>query len=152
MAKTMSANSSVNIMAARRKRDFRSLAQELLALDDAIKWIALEEAGCEPRWAWRDSETGRLCAGTTSYDAELVDPLLLMLAEGRENLYDHETGPELHHLLFVVLAYADLVQIVARFGPDAYVSVAADRRTDAYSLGTELTHLLNQYLEQAVIQ
>ena len=34
-----------------------------------------------------------------------------------------DTSANPHHLLFVVLAYADLVQIVTRFGPEANISV-----------------------------
>ena len=38
--------------------------------------MVLEEAGCEPRWAWRDPETGKLCLATTTNNAQLIDPLL----------------------------------------------------------------------------
>jgi hypothetical protein len=127
---------------------FGLLAQKIFSLDAAIEWVALEEAGREPRWAWRDPETGRLCAGMTTDNAELVDPLLLMLAEGRDDLYGDETSANPHHLLFVVLAYADLVRIVAWFGPEAHISVAFAPGTDAYALGTRLIKLLDRGLQQ----
>jgi hypothetical protein len=110
--------------------------------------VALEEAGCAPRWAWRDPESGKLCVGeTTSNNDELVDPLLLMLAEGRDDLYGDSMNANERHLLFVVLAYADMAQIVARFGRDAHVSVATDEHVDAYRLGTRLAKLLDRRSE-----
>lgn len=128
----------------------RSLAQDVFALDSAIQWVALEEAGREPRWAWREAETGRLYSGTTARNAELVDPLLLMLADGRDSLCSNAAITKPHRLLFVVLAYADMVQIVARFGPEAHVSVAAERRAEAYTLGTRITALLQRYAGESL--
>src|SRR2546430_81403 len=93
------------------KAAFAMFAQEVFELDTAIQWFALEKAGREPCCARRDTETGRVFAAATT--TELVDPFVLMLAEGRDGL---EEGRNHHRLLFVVLAYADLVQIVARFG------------------------------------
>jgi hypothetical protein len=136
--------SSSTLGAANGKWTFRLLAQEVLSLDAGIRWIALEEAGREPRWAWRDPETGRLCTATTTGSANLVDPLLLMLAEGRDELYGHEAITNPHRLLFVVLAYTDLVQVVARFGLNSHVSVATDCRADVYTLGTRLADLLDR--------
>jgi hypothetical protein len=114
--------------------DFESLASTVFSFDAAIQWVALEEAGHEPRWARR----------TTACTPELVDPLLLMLAEGREDLYGEEAGRVPHRLLFVVLAYADFVQIVARFGADTRVSVAVAPGADAYVLGTRVAGLLDR--------
>jgi hypothetical protein len=148
----MSSGASDNITAASGKRTFGLLAQEVFSLDAAIEWVALEEAGREPRWAWRDSENGILYSGTTTNDAELVDPLLLMLAEGHDNLHGQGADTYLHRLLFVVLAYADLVQIVARFGLDAHVSVAVERRADAYTLGTRLADLLHRCVAEPLRQ
>jgi len=74
-----------------------------------------EKAGREPCCAWRDAETGP--------DAKLVDPFVLMLAEARDGLYGHEESRNPRGLLFVVLAYADFVEIVARFGPYDYAGV-----------------------------
>src|SRR5205823_14451189 len=45
---------------------FALFAREVFALDTAIQWFALEKAGREPCYAWRDAETGP--------DDELVDP------------------------------------------------------------------------------
>lgn len=113
-------------------------------LDPAITWVALEEAGREPRWAWRDLETGRLCEGMATASAELVDPLLLMLAEGRDDLRCNEEGDNPHHLLFVVLAYADLTVIVARFGLEAHVTVGVAPCKNAYMLGVKLVGFLDR--------
>lgn len=63
----MSSGANGTLRAADGKGSFGLLAQEILSLGAAIQWVALEEAGREPRWAWRDPETVRLCAGTTTY-------------------------------------------------------------------------------------
>jgi hypothetical protein len=65
-----------------------------------------------------------------------------MLAEGRTDLYGDSVNPNVRHLLFVVLAYEDIVQIVARVGRDAHLSVAVDARVDAYELGTRVARFL----------
>lgn len=135
---------SGTVTAAQGNVSFRWFAQEVLSLDAGIRWVVLEEAGREPRWAWREPETGRLCTATTTCNADLVDPLMLMLAEGRDELYGHEAARNPHRLLFVVLAYADLVQIVARFGVNSHVSVATDCRADAHTLGMRLVNLLDR--------
>lgn len=139
-------------MANNRKRTFGLFAQVVFSLNAAIQWIALEEAGREPRWAWRDPETGSRRAGTTTRDAELVDPLMLMLAEGRDDLYGHDAITNPHRLLFVVLAYADLVQIVARFGAHAHVSGATDPSINANALGARLAHFLERSAQEPSLQ
>ena len=60
------------------------LVQRVFSLHSAIQWVALEEAGREPRWAWRDPETGELRVGTITDNALFVDPLMLMLVEVAE--------------------------------------------------------------------
>jgi hypothetical protein len=70
------------------------------------------------------------------------------VAEGRSDLYGDDGSTNSHRLRFVVLAYADLVQIVAPFGRNAYVSVAIGPEADAYALGTRLAALLG-WLEDA---
>ncbi len=126
---------------------FGRIAREVFSLDPGIRWVALEQAGCAPRWARRNSESGKLCVGEATANEELVDPLLLMLAEGRDDLYGESMNPNARNLLFVVLAYADIVQIVARAGRDAHVSLAADEHVDAYGLGTKLAQLLDRRSE-----
>ena len=138
----MNSRVNVEVIDIRCKMSFMTLVRGVFSLDPAIEWVALEEAGREPRWAWRDAGTGRLCTGKATNNAELVDPLLLMLAEGRNDLYDDETSANSHHLLFVILTYADLLQIVARFGLHAHISVAIPPGTDAYVLGTRLVEFL----------
>jgi len=123
---------------------FSMLARQIFALDAAIEWVALEEIGREPRWAWRDLETGELCAASAATPSQVVDPLLLMLAEGCEDVDAGVTLANPRRLLFVVLAYADMVQIVARFGANAHVSVALAAGTDPYILGSKLTNLLDR--------
>ena len=121
------------------KAAFAMFAQEVFELDTAIQWFVLEKAGREPCCARRDIKTGRVFTAVTT--TELVDPLVLMPAEGRDGLAE---GRNHHRLLFVVLAFADLVQIVARFGRYDHVGVAVDRHADAYTLGRKLTELLDR--------
>ena len=120
------------------KITFGSLAQHVLSLDSSIEWVALEEAGREPRWAWRDAKTGNLCAGSAAGNAQIADPLLFLLAEGGGDSTDDD-----HRVRFIVLAYADVVQIVARLRPSSHVTVAASPGIDPYALGTKLTSLLD---------
>jgi len=126
------------------KTAFGILTKEVFSLGAAIRWLALEEAGQKPRWAYRDPANGELRACTTTHDAEPVDPLLFLAAEGPAGLYGDEGGTNSHRLRFVVLAHADLVQIVARLGRAAYVTVAIGPETDAYALGTRLANLLER--------
>jgi hypothetical protein len=126
------------------KASFALLAQDVFALDTAIQWFALEKAGREPRCARRDAESGRVFEATITPDIELVDPLVLILAEGRDGLYLREESRNPHRLLFVVLACADVVEIVARFGRGDHVGVAVSRHADVYALGRQLTELLDR--------
>ncbi len=82
----------------------------------------------------------------TTPDTELVDPLVLMLA-GRDGLYGQEERGNPHRLLFVVLAYADFVEIVVRFGRYDHAGVAVNRHADVYTLGRKLTELLDRRKE-----
>ena len=138
----MKSGTNERFKSANGKRAFGILTNEIFSLDAAIRWFALEEAGREPRWAYRDPITGELRGATTTTNAELADPLLLMVAEGRDDLRGSDPLANPHHLRFVVLAYADLVQIVARLGPSAYITVAIDPSTNAYVLGAKLANLL----------
>jgi hypothetical protein len=124
---------------------FGRLAELVLSLDAAIEWVALEQAGHEPRWAWRDPESGTVYAGAAAANLNVVDPLLLMLAEGDCDRSGGDANARPYRLLFVVLAYAEMVQIVARFGADAHLSVAVSPQVDAYALGSRLTSLLERH-------
>jgi len=126
------------------KMAFASLTQEVFALDTAIQWFAWEKAGREPCCARRDAATGRVFAAPATPDTELVDPLVLMLAEGRDGLYGQEESRNARGLRFVVLAYADFVEIVARFGQHDYAGVAVNRQADVYTLGMKLNELLDR--------
>ena len=126
------------------KAAFALLAEEVFALDTAIQWFTLEKAGREPCCAWRDEETGGVLTAATTLDAELVDPFVLVLAEGRDGLYSQEESRNPRGLRFVVLAYADFVEIVARFGRDDYAGLAVNRHADVYTLGRKLTEVLDR--------
>jgi hypothetical protein len=128
----------------RQRIHFGILAQQVLALDSAVEWVALEEAGREPRWAWRDPKSGEVCARSATGNAQIADPLLLTVAECGEGQYGEETVCNPHHLLFLVLAYADMLQIVARMGTGAHLCVAVTPKTDPYVLGTKLMGLLDR--------
>jgi len=117
---------------------FGTLAQHVLSLDSSIEWVALEEAGREPRWAWRDAKSGKLCAGSAAGHAHIADPLLFLLADGGGDLPDEE-----HRVRFIVLAYEDVVQIFARLRPSAHVTIAVSPGADPYVLGTKLAGLLD---------
>jgi len=130
------------------KAAFTLLAEEVFALDTAIQWFALENVGRGSCCARRDAETGTVFAAATTPDTELVDPLVLMLAEGRDGLYGQEESRNPHQLRFVVLAYADVVEIVARFGRSGHAGVAVNRHADVYTLGSRLTDLLDRRTEE----
>jgi hypothetical protein len=133
------------------KESFRSLARQVFALHPGIKWMVLERAACEPHWAWRDPDTGKLCARMSGDNAQLIDPLLFMLAERSDDVSEEEAITYPHRLRFVVLAYADIVQIVARLGGDAHISVAVSPATDVHPLGTKLTSLLDTCVQSPVL-
>jgi hypothetical protein len=135
-------------LSATEKADFALLAQEVFALDTAIQWFALEKVGRGSCCARRDTETGTVLAAAITPDSELVDPLVLMLAEGRDGLYGQEESTNPHRLLFVVLAYADVVEIVARVGRSGHAGVAVNRHADVHALGRKLTELLDRRTDE----
>jgi hypothetical protein len=73
---------------------------------------------------------------------------VLMLAEGRDGLHGEEESRSPHRLRFVVLAYADVVEIVARFGRYDHAGVAVNRHADVYMLGRKLVELLDRKTEE----
>jgi hypothetical protein len=131
-------------LSGNEKAAFALLAQEVFALDTEIQWFALETAGREPCCARRDAETGRVFAAARVPGSEPFDPLVLMLTEGRDGLCSQEENRNPRGLLFVVLAYADFVEIVARFGQYDYAGLAVSRHADVYTLGRKLTELLDR--------
>lgn len=133
------------------KTPFRMLAEQVLSLDATIEWVALEQAGREARWAWRDLVTGRTRAGTTTSSAQLVHPLLFMLAEGSDELDCSRRVANPRRLLFLVLGYPDIVQIVAPLGADSQVSVGISPGTDPYALGRKVISLLDRYTRRPVL-
>jgi len=131
------------------KVPFAIVVEQVFDLNPAVQWVAIEEAGREPRWAWRDPDTGELRAGTTTDNVLLIDPLTLMLAEGPESASGSEDG--VHRLRFMVLDYVDLIQLVARLGRHAYISVALSPGTDAGVLGAKLIELLSNFTHSDVL-
>ena len=136
---------------SRPRITFGTLAQHIVSLDSGIEWVALEEPGREPRWAWRDSTSGNLCAGSATANAQVADPLLFMLAEGWSGLHEEEINANPHPLQFIVLAYAEIVQIIARLRPSAHVTVAVSPGVDPYALGTKLISLLEHCAQPAIL-
>lgn len=121
---------------------FGVLAQEVFSWDAAIRWIALDSPGRRPQLAWRDSDT-RLAAAAATPEALTIDPLLLMLAENRNDLYSGGSTAEPYDLRFVVLSYRDRAHIVTRFGRHGYVNIGLSLAADAYRLGTRLAGLFH---------
>lgn len=136
---------------APQKMTFRTLAQQVLSLDGAIEWVALEEAGRGPRWAWREPNTGELCAGTTSFGYEVVDPLLFLAADHPSALSGEARVDNPHRVRFIVLAYTNTMQIVARLDANAHVVVALSPGIDPYLLGRKLVSLLDHAVHPAVL-
>jgi len=118
---------------------FSRIVRDVLAIDRAIRWVAFEEAGHEPRWVSRDLESGKLWVGTGSRGDGLLDPLILVLAERRDELYGH--GSVVRSLRFVILAYDGLIQVAAPCGPDAHISVGIDPAANVYALAEKLASL-----------
>lgn len=121
---------------------FGTLAQQVFSLDSAIEWVALEEPGRRPRWAWRDPRNGDIRGGTVSCDGQVVDPLLFLLAD-QPGSSGHETVDNRLRVRFIVLAYADMMQVIARLWASAHVVVALSPGINPYPLGTKLVNLLD---------
>jgi hypothetical protein len=99
---------SIGGQTAQARWSFDALAKDVLSLDAAIEWIALEQAGREMRWGWRDTSSGKVRTAVASPDLPAVDPLLLLIAEGG----DRPAGTIGSRLLLVLVAYGDRTQIV----------------------------------------
>ncbi len=122
---------------------FGVLAREVFSWDAAISWIALDDPGRRPQLEWRDPDTCPAEAATAPEELT-IDPLLLMLAENRHDVYSGGNSAGRRDLRFVVLAYGDRAQVVTRFGPHGYVNIGVSSAADAYRLGTRLTGLLDR--------
>ncbi len=121
---------------------FILVVTDVLALDRAIRWVTFEEAGHAPRWVSRDVANGRIWVGASSCGDELLDPLVLVLAERRDEIYGH--GSVARPLRFLILAYDGLIQIAARCGSDSHinvVNVGIDPAADLYTLAAKLASL-----------
>ncbi len=117
---------------------FRHIVRDVLSLDRAVRWVAFEQAGQPPRWVSRDPESGKFLVGTGSCNDELLDPLILILAEGRHEIYEQRSS--LRPVRFVLVAYDDLVQIAVRCGPDSHISIGVDPSADVYRLAAKLAN------------
>jgi hypothetical protein len=122
---------------------FGVLAREVFSWDAAIRWIALDDPGRRPQLEWRDPDT-RLAAAATTPEALTIDPLLLMLAENRHDIYSGGNSAGPRDLRFVVLAYRDRAQVVTRFGRYGYVNIGVSPAADPYQVGTRLAGLLDR--------
>lgn len=122
------------------KDSFKRIVTDVLALDRRIRWVAFEEAGRPPRWVWRNPADGGLSVGAGTCGSELLDPLILILAEGREEIYGR--GSASHPLRFLILVYNDLIQIAVRSGPDSHVAVGTDPTADACTLAEKLAEVV----------
>lgn len=118
-------------------------ARDLFALDRRIRWVAFEEPGRPSRWVSRDPVGGTLWIKTGSRGNELLDPMILVLAEEREADSGH--GNISHPLRFLILAYDDLVQVAARCGVVSFISAGIDPAADACALANELASLAATY-------
>lgn len=134
---------------APQKTGFSTLARQIFSMDAAIEWVAMEVAGRGPHWAWREPSSGKLCSGTTSFAYEVVDPLLLVLAEPPSSPGGEAAIDNPHRVQFIVLAYSNTMQIVARLDPNAHVVVALSPGIDPYLLGRKLVNLLDHAAHRA---
>jgi hypothetical protein len=121
---------------------FDLLAREVFTWDAAIRWIALDEPGCRPQLEWREPDTP-LAAAAATPEALTIDPLVLMLAEDRHDIYGGGNCAASRDLRFVVLTYRDRAQIVTRFGQNGYINIGVNPAADAYRVGTRLAGLLD---------
>ena len=121
---------------------FGVLAREVFSWDAAVRWIALDDPGRRPQLEWRDPDT-RLSATATTPEELTIDPLLLMLAENRQDIHSGGNSAGPRDLRFVVLAYRDRAQVVTRFGRHGYVNIGVNTAADAYRVGTRLAGLLD---------
>jgi len=125
---------------------FGVLAREVFSWDPAIRWIALDDPGRQPQWEWRDPDSELAAASTTKEQPLAVDPLMLMLAESRHDIYSGGNSADPRHLRFVVLAYRDRAQIVTRFGRYGHINIGVSLAGDAFQAGTRLAELLESSL------
>ena len=124
-------------MLVNESMSFGNLAQQLLALDAGIESVAWEEAGRQAQCARREPGSGH---------PQPIDPMLFILADG--HVQRDETSADPRRLLFVALAYEDAVQIIARLGSGAHVTVAMSPGVDTYALGVRLLKVLAVYNER----
>jgi hypothetical protein len=120
------------------KQAFERIACGVLSLDPGARLVALKQAGQEPRWAGRASETSGRYVGRTN--ADLVSPLKLILAkEGVDSFAQGST--DAHRLMFVAPACACQIEIVARLPPDAHMSATTER--SIHLTGAATRHTIN---------
>ena len=128
---------------------FGALAREVFSWDAAIGWIALDNPGRRPLLEWRDPEAA---AAATPAQPVAVDPLLLMLAGSRDDIYQRAGSTDPHRLRFVVLAYCNRSQIVMRFGRYGQINIGVGLSCDAYQVGLRLTRLLDSIQHSPVTE
>lgn len=128
---------------------FGALVREVFSWDAAIRWIALDDRGRQ-QLEWRDPNAEVAAAATTPGHPLTVDPLLLMLAESRHDIYDSGDRANPQHLRFVVLAYRDHAQIVTKFGRYGQLNIGIGLAGNPYQVGTRLAGLLDRIEDSRV--
>jgi hypothetical protein len=145
-----SCSSKNDMLNTKREMRFLVLAREVFSWDPAIRWIALDEPGRQ-QLEWRDPDTEAAEAASTLGHPLRVDPLLLMLAESRHDMYHRSGGAAAQHLRFVVLAYGDRAQIVTKFGRYGQLNIGIGSAGDAYQVGAWLAELLDSTEDSRVV-
>jgi hypothetical protein len=90
-------------------------------------------------------------AGRATIDAQLIDPLLPLLVDCAGNGCGVSTDDDPHQVLFIVLAYGDMAQVVARIRPDAHLIVALPPGIDPYAVGRKVVSLLDSVTQIPVL-
>lgn len=135
---------------ANGEMQFRILAREVFSWDPAIRWIALDDGGRQ-QLEWRDPDPEAAEAATTPGHPLTVDPLLLMLAQSRHDMYHSSDRADAQHLRFVVLAYGDRAQIVTKFGRYGQLNIGIGLAGNAYRVGAWLAELLDSTEDSRVV-
>lgn len=129
-------------MAVSGKTSFAILARRIFSLNPTIQLVVLNEVGSDECWAWRNPVTGEVCSHAAANTADAVDPLAFILSEDANGVAAQQSIDP-YRLLFVVLAYDDILQILVRLGGTANLSVAVPPGTDAYALGRQIVRLID---------
>jgi hypothetical protein len=123
---------------------FQLAAEEILALDCRVRFVAYEVLGHPVRWASKDSADGGLLVERGGRPGELIDPAILLLAEERDMPANRLWSS--HPLKFMVMVYDDLTQVAARCGPGAFVYAAVDSSADAHAMAWRISSIVSRVM------